>query len=422
MSQTYVRSDDIKISTLLLSNYDGSKNYDMSAQCIAFNIYEDIMFPVTRADFIIVDSVNILMGFPIIGEEYITAEFANPGIDITTSYTFQIKNVAQQHVVPGAKTRTYVLKCVSEEFITSAQQFVTTPYSGNTDDIIRDVCQKYLQTQKSINIVDPTKGSHNNLVSRIRPLQLIDFYRKRAVSQLYKSSSYVFFENKRGFNFCTIEYLQDQLQNNVNDKIFFYDTAQLSDAKNMNSRSIISMQQIGQNDNTTKLAQGALHNQVKRFDLFTGKVATTIYKNLEQQSNFKFATDKPTGLNTTTFENDYGSNPAKSLLLPHSSHLPENFIDSVLGFKHSYISKLSQNIFRAYVFGDVGLTAGDIITVNVPSPVGSTSGSTDDVDNRLYAGNFLVSKVRHIVNNSSPNPKTYYVALELIKGFYQDYA
>ena len=187
----------------------------------------------------------------------------------------------------------------------------------------------------------------------------------------------------------------------------------------MNTRSIISLLQMSQTDNTKKLAQGALNNTVKRFDLLTGKVSTTQYVNSEQEQNFKYASPKPLSLNTLSYNNKYGNTISTALLIPHSSDLPENFIDSMLGFRRAFVTKMGQNIYRMYVNGDPALTAGDIITVNVPSSQGSTGAP---YDNRLYAGNYLISKLRHIILNNVPNPKSYTCSMELIKGFQEDFS
>lgn len=205
----------------------------------------------------------------------------------------------------------------------------------------------------------------------------------------------------------------------MNDKQFFYDSSGNSDAKNMTFRNMLTLVQITQTDNTKKLAQGGLNNIVKRFDILTGKVSSTQYVNSQQQGNFKFAAKKPLGLNTSSFENQFGNTAATSLLVPHSSHLPENFIDSTMGAKHAFVTKMGQNIFQAFTNGDVALTAGDVITVNVPTPAGGTGGQED---NRLYAGNYLISKLRHIVLLNGASQKTYNISMELIKGFQEDYS
>ena len=419
MTKKYVKSDDVNVITLKLSSADGKKNYDLSAQVVEFSIYEDIMFPVVRAEFTLIDALDLLTKFPIIGEEIIEVEFETPGYDLSCSYKFHVNSIENQTTAAQGKSKAYVLRAFSEEFITNNTKFVGEKKSGSSEHLIQDMMNNYLGTKKTIAGGDPTKGTQQVLLSRMRPFQIVDFIRKRSVSLNYNSSSYVFFENKRGFNFSTIEYLLHKQQDNVKDKVFFYDTAGNSDARNMNTRNIIHLQNISQVDNTKKITQGSLNNVVKKFDLLTGEIVTTNYKNSEKQSQFKLGSKKPLGLNTSSFEKKFGEEAATSMLVPHSSDLPDNYIDSAMGAKHSFVTKMGQNIYQVYVNGDTALTAGDVITINVPSATGDT-GSTQT--NRLIAGNYLVSKLRHIVVNVSSNQKSYTVSMELIKGFQEDYS
>lgn len=419
MAQSYINSDAVEIKTLKIFSDDGTKDYDLREFVAAFDVYEDIMYPVIRAEFTIVDSIDLITSFPINGEEIIELEFGTPGFDITCSYRLYVTSVDSQIINPAGKSKTYKIRAKSVEFMRNNTQYIIEKMTGNTGELIQQICNRYLKTDKLVSVGDPTKGDQDVLISRMRPFQAIDFLRKRAVSQSFLSSSYVFFENKRGFNFATIEFLLNQQQENVNDKIFFFDTTQNTDVKNMNTRSMITLTNVSQVDNTKKLALGSLNNIVRRFDLLTGGVETVNFKNIEQGGNFKTGSKNSAGLNTLNFEQKMGATPATSMLVPHSSELPENFINMAIGPKHSFVTKMGQNIYHAFVFGDTALTAGDVITVNVPTPTGDTGPRKDD---RLYAGNYMISKLRHIVINSAGRQKTYNVSMELIKGFTEDYA
>ena len=253
----------------------------------------------------------------------------------------------------------------------------------------------------------------------LRPFQAIDFHRKRAVSKKYESSSYVFFENKRGFNFCTIEYLLDSgsSQEKINDKRFVLDTPNNTNIRNLSYRNIIALNNISLADNTTKMTSGSLNMRVKRFDLLTGTVEVSSYVNKEQQSKFKFSSKTATPINTSFFEDRYGKTPAISLLVPYSSEFQENYIGGSLGAKHSYVNKLDQNLFYAHINGDTEITVGDVITIDVPSTDGGTAGGGKD---RLLQGNYLISKLRHIVKSLSGLQRSHTMSIELIKGSYED--
>lgn len=416
-SLKYAPAGAVDVKSLRIVSIDGKRSYDLGLQVTDISIYEDISYPVVTADIFIVDSIDLLYSFPIIGEEKIEIEFALPGYPETATYTLYVKGITNHSQHPQLRYKTYMLEAVSQEFLINANQFMTQKMTGDASFLVQGILQKQLATQKNI-LVEPTRGIQDLLVSRLRPLQVVDMLRSRAVSKNYYSSSFVFFENRRGFNFVTMEYLGDQLQKNVNDKIFYYDPAIRVDSKNITMRSVISLDQVRQVDNTIKLAQGALHNIVKRFDIITGQSTSVTYRDDTDGNKFKFASKSPIGLNTSSFQLEYGKTPAISLLTPHSSALPENFINTALGPRHSFVSKMDQNIYHAYVPGDTALIAGDVITVNVPAVSGSTGPAETS---RLTTGNYIMSKVRHLIKRDDNGSFTYHNSLELIKGFYEDH-
>ena len=419
MTQQYTKPDSVQINKIMLSSVNGNKQtIDIAQYVVSFDIFEDMMFPCMRAEILINDAVDIITSYPIIGEEMIEISFQNPGVDTIFDHTFQVVRQSGNMFNQTGTSRMYALHCISPEFVTNSAQYISEKQTGTIDSIIGSILNNHLGSKKQYN-VEPTKGSQTNLISRLRPFQAIDFHRKRAVSQQYASSSYCFFENQNGFNLLSMEYCLDKGQNNIGNKVFLYDKTQLTDSLKNNYRSIIDMQQVSLSDNTKKHTQGSLNNTVRRFDLLTGKVQTTNYVNLQQQNKFKYASKKPKALNTTSYEQKYGNSAATTLLVPHSSEYAENYIDTSIGPKHSFVTKMGQNVYQLYINGDVTIKAGDVITVNVPNTTGDTSPTSD---NRLYAGNYLVKSLRHIIILSSISAQSYTVSLEIVKGFYEDYA
>ena len=418
MANPFAKSDSVTIHTLRITSADGSRVAELTPQCSQFSIYEDIMFPVIRGEFEIVDGVDLLNSFPIIGEEIIIVEFSSQGQDdLISHYRLHVKAIENQVINVQGKSKTYTITAVSEEFITNATQNIATRVNGNSTDIIASLLSTQLNSKKAFNAPDGSRGVVDVLLSRIRPLQAIDLIRSRAVSAKYMSSSYVFFENKYGFTFASIEWLMDQLKDNVRDKVFYYDTTGNSDARNNTTRNILSLRNVSQVNNTNKLASGSMNTMIRKFDIMTGQTETITYKNSEQQSKFKGTQDMPIGLNSTSFEQIHGANTAVSLLVPHSSERSDTFIADSLGPKRSFIAKIAQNIWHAYVNGDTALTAGDCIEIHVPEAHGATTGNGDS---RLAAGKYLIAKIRHIVVMVSAMQGSYTASMELIRGSYGD--
>jgi len=418
MASTFLQPNAIDIKNITLSDLSGGNKKDIFGQVVSFNIYEDILFPVVRADFLINDSIDLINTFPIVGAETIEVAFVSSGYEETVKYKLHVKSVNEQRSNISGRSKTYMITATSEEFITNNTVVVNKKYSQSSADIIKSIAKDFLKTKKKINIGDIPKGTQEVLISRLNPLQSIDMIRRRSVSEKYLSSTYVFFENQRGFNFTSLEFLMDNLKKKVNGRIYYHDTAPNTDLKNMHSRNLLDFKHVSLFNNTKRLSQGSLNNVVKKFDLMTGEVTTIDYKNSEKQSKFKFASEKAFPLNSTSYEKKYGSEPSKIMIIPYSSHLPETYIPESIGAKFSFATKISENIFHAAVYGDSDLAAGDVIEIRLDTQ----SGFTDEQkQNRLVSGNYLISKLRHsVLMLSGGYEREYTCSMELIKGSYED--
>ena len=149
----------------------------------------------------------------------------------------------------------YKLQLVSAELMRNATRYVNRSYNGNINDIVTSIIKEDLQTEKPINI-DKTSGIEKGTITRLNPFQAIDFLRRRAVSNEYKSSSYVFYESRDGYVFTTMEKLislgQRSIDSGHNDKEFFFDTVRHDNIADVSIRNIISYNVISFGDTITK--------------------------------------------------------------------------------------------------------------------------------------------------------------------------
>ena len=84
---------DIKILSIRLTNTNKTANVDIRAQTMSLSIFEDIEEPTVYAELMIVDSVNLVKDFPIIGEEEVEIVYITPGRDKPTKYNFRTFSV-----------------------------------------------------------------------------------------------------------------------------------------------------------------------------------------------------------------------------------------------------------------------------------------------------------------------------------------
>jgi hypothetical protein len=398
MQKTYT-AGDVELTQFDLVSLSGKSRQSIISQVITFDIYESLTLPVMYCEIMINDAINLIEGFPIIGEEYIEIEFKNPELNATQNFRFKTCAITNKFTEGQGKRLYYVIQAASEEVLENSYRYIQRKYNdGNPYTMISDILNRDLKTKKQLRTDDSTaRGTDKITITQLAPLQAIDMIRKRCVSKKYKSSSYVFFENRLGFNFTTLEHLISTGKNSIGDKIFFYDSNVNDDIKNINVRNILAYQQVNFSAIGDMVQSGGLANRTISIDLKTG-ILNTIDFNFAEQIN-KFAQTDPDNVSkirTSTFMNKYanpsGSSTVMSNLLPKSSINGESFIEESAGFLQSYINQLTQNIVRILIYGDSAITVGNVIKLKFPE----IKGTTDKMeDSKFSSGNYLVAKVRH---------------------------
>lgn len=417
MAQKAYSPGDVQLLQFDLVSMDGRVRQSIAGQVVTFDVYESVMLPVMYCEILVNDSINMLEKFPIIGEEFIEIEFKNPELNSVQSFRFKVASVTNKFTDNMGNRLFYTLQCASEEILINSNTYIQRRYnSGNAYSIVSDILKTDLKTTKKLNIdTFSSRGLDLVTVNQLTPLQAIDFIRKRTVSKQYKTSSYVFFENRNGFNFTTIEHLITTGRAAIGDKIFFYDTAVGDSMQNVDIRNMLAYQQLTYNNTAELMQSGALANRSISLDLKTG-IVNTIDFDYSKQVN-KFAQTDPDNVSkvkTASFVSTYnkgaGTSNIKNILIPKTANAGDTFREESAGFLQSYVNQLTQNIVRVLVYGDSAITAGNVIKLKFPT----VSGGTEKNDaSKLASGNYLVTKCRHMF--TIRDKVTYKMALECVK-------
>lgn len=401
------------IHQLDIVSFDGSKRVGILGQVATIDIYESILNPVIMCNIGFNDGVGLYESFPIVGNEYIEIEYQTTGYNNPTSHKFKVISVSNRTVSENSRATRYSITCTAQEIIRNNSRVVETRFSDCTaTEIVDQMLNKELQTKKKT-FLEQSNGTENFLASRLKPFQVIDMVKLTAASSQFRSSVFVFFENKTGFNFTTVENLFQIGQGSIGDKVFTMDPTMSVDSAASSFRNIIGQNHITSGAPVGGVGSGTHFNKTMRLDLRTGVVDTKDFRLSENEGNFKFADKSPVGLTSTSFQQEVSENNSTTLLYPTNSKYNDNRFDTA-GSRQSYINLLTQNIMRIAVHGDSLLTAGQVITLNIPVITGTTGDSSTKTD-RLLSGNYLIGKIRHqiVVQGGGTS---YLCAIEALKG------
>ena len=407
-----IQPGDISIDSITLLSEDRQRKYSLMSQVVGIDIWESLMSPCIFCELTVADAIGLYQSFPIIGEEYVSIKFKTPGSTSPVNYLFRVNKIEDKKVSDNNMMVTYRLQLVSVELMRNATRLVNRSYNGNIHDIVTSIVKEDLQTEKPI-IIDKTTGIEKGTITRMTPFKAIDFLRRRSVSGEFKSSSYVFYESRDGFVFTTLEKLIQKGQKSVdsehNDKQFFFDTVRHDNIKDVSIRNIISYNVISFADTITKAAEGGIKNEVNSFDLVTGDIKKVTYKD-DGRAGFKNMDKNGAPTSTSGFIRKHGQTTAVRKIMPISSDLPATQRPEMASLLAAFTQNVSQNITRIHVYGDSEIRIGDVIKCTLPAAISADKSE----QSRLETGNYLVTKVRHLILNNDRPQHT--MALELIKG------
>lgn len=417
MAKISFSSGDVNITKLEVMGLKGGSSFPLLGITSSIDIYESILSPIMTAEISVRDDLGIRESVPIIGNKTkIKIEFDVPkqGSRVIEMVVSEVKAAAATDNAQGSD---YVLVCCSMEILNNSSEYFKGPLvASHIDDYIKKMLTDKLKTKKRINI-DPkgTKGTQTLDLPVMKPFQVIDKLKRKAVSKVYKSNVYVFFENKDGFNFFPVEYLTAEAAKK--SKVSFaFDSAVQFNALSMTYRNVLSYTHMAQQSTASLVHEGALNNRTFSYDPRTKSSQITDYKSSSKEFK-KGKGDKD--LIPGELEGDYGKKPGKTYHHIQSSVNPDTYLVDKLGKSNAFIEQLTQNIVRIMVWGDPSLTAGDRIDVKIPTPKGLTKAKNkQDVDSSpLVSGEYLISHLRHIISKVDTDFR-YFCSMELVKPFY----
>lgn len=401
MASKGFNSGDVIIKHLYLSSLDGNKFIDLREQAQDIDIYESILSPIITGSITIVDKVSLRENFPIIGGKCkVKLQFTTPTEGIPTrTLEFVVSEVSNVTTDPHSAGNRYTLTLASVEILENAKSYFRAPLIGNTiDDYVEIILKDVIKTKKNV-YKEPngTKGQQRMDVVSMKPFQAIDMMKQKAVSKVYKSNVYAFFENKLGFNFVPIEYLLSDTTKLIQDGIFFYDSDSKTNVLNTTYRNILAYNHIVQESPAKIVSEGALKNKTVQIDLRTRSKQTTVYDHSKAKDELQYSKGaRPT--HKAAFEQQYGELPATTFNVIKSSVAPETYVHEKIGYAQAFITMLTQNILRIMVWGDTYISAGYRIRVEAPKPTGLTkSGGKTAAGQKsdFTSGEFLISHLRH---------------------------
>ena len=212
---------DVSIDKIEIISSNGF-GQEVTNQVAALELYEDLFSPFTTGVLAFKDSLDLPNLFPFVGEEYVNIKIHTPsftGKDKIIDQQFHIYKMSNR-ILNGDRNIIYELHFISREALVDLNKKVSKSYQGKCSDIARQIITDKidgLETKKDV-IVEETSNTVKFVANFWYPVKSLNYVAGTSANK-NGASSYIFFENRNGLNFSSLETMY-----NLNyAQEFFYD-------------------------------------------------------------------------------------------------------------------------------------------------------------------------------------------------------
>lgn len=404
MTRTAINPSDVVINNFKLIHKEGEiKLLPLTTQ---LDIYETIKRPCIRALVNLSDTNGILSKIQLSGS-IVELEFYSIDEEQETKFKFIVDKVS--NVQNESRVTTYTLEMITPEYYTAISTQVTANFTEmEPEKMIAVILKEYMKVNDKKFSFEDTGSLDTVPITNMNALRAIDKIRRRSVSLTNKSSSFLFYENKNGFNFYTIEELYNigKGDDKIGDRKFTTKPFQL-DSREVSWRNILGYEQVRVQNLAETISLGGIKNIIWTFNLETGAYTRSVFEKTEDTST-RNESSISTNISAKYSPSD-DTEQAKNVFV-----VIRNENDLQRGEKQSklagFLPKILSNIINIHVHGDNLLTAGEVCQMTITAVNEFTTLDED----KMLTGKYIISSVRHIITNNN-GVRKYTCACELIK-------
>ena len=412
-SQQIVKAGDVNIESVQITTAQGFYQ-DITNQVIGIQVFEDLFSPFITGTLEILDSLDLVNVFPLNGEEYLDLKLSTPTLETgNIDQKFYISKMSNR-VMAGDRSTVYTLHFVSVDILTDLNTKISKTFSGKCSDIAKQILTDKingLNISKKY-VIEETKNSTKYISNFWSPVKNLNNLVENSINT-NNQSSFVFYEDRYGFNFVSLDTLYDR---NIFQE-FVYDSY-VRDKPNNDGQTTRDVTEDYKRireinvptafDYIDRLRNGMFGSRMFNHDLTTKRFDNKTYNMLD---NFA----RQTHLNKFPLASNKASYSYNSMIIkvPKYQGNFTNFGDSTnassIQNRISLMAQINANKIEIIVPGRLDYTVGLRIEVKLYKISPNNKEDTDTIDEML-SGSYLISAINHYINRN-----THECTFELIK-------
>ena len=390
-----------------IQTLDGETTVDVTNSCLFFDYFEDILSPCVTAIAQLMNSSSLFNILPIRGGEKVTisVDTAFGEFMLDDLYVYKVSNLDAQH-----SNEMFTLNLVSREGLTNETSRCQTIYRGNLQTTVTKILKDDLKTKKykSENI-EGTSNDYSFIGNNRKPFHVLTWLGPKAVpangqnsgtsgEEARGTAGFLFYENKDGFNFRSIDSLvsSTKIQTNSADKEnipYYLFTQVIEENQTKTNFNILNYNYEKNIDLMKSLRVGMYVNKTYFYDLYSNTLDLYTYK-VKNQVKSKLG-----GAESIAVSDEFGDSISRIMvrtsdrggLKPDGSVSDKLRSGADMAMSYSRYNLLFTQALNMVVPCNVNLKVGGIIHAEFPRIDRSTNMSSDEEQ----SGYYLIKELRH---------------------------
>lgn len=399
-SQVLRFAGDVNIETVNIISASGVYQ-DVTNQVLSIQIFEDLFSPFITGSIVIKDPVDLMNLFPFVGEETLELKLSTPTLKTgNINHRFYIYKMTDRDYL-GDKVVVYQLHFTSLDSVVDLNKAISKTFSGKVSDIAKTLLTDKalgLQVSKKYNI-EETSNSTKYVSNFWSPIKNLIYCLPNAVNK-NGSPSYVFFENRDGYNFVSLEslYQQQVLQNFTKDNYVRDQRPGGGNIKDIEKdfQRVNTVTIPVPFDYISRIQNGMYGSKQYTHDITNKRIASKNYDMLQNYDKRKHLNDNPLASNKAvyrynskiTYETKYYNNFTNFGDATNTNYTQERL---------SLLKQIETTKLEITVPGRFDYTVGRKVNLLL-NKVEPTSDKDKDTVDKVLSGNYLISAINHYID------------------------
>jgi hypothetical protein len=384
---------------------------DLTGMFEELNIFDSIFNPCMTGTILIRDAKGLSNKLSFDGSEILLIDMGKTENEAKITKSFIIYKQSSRTTV-NISTELYVLHFVSDEFILSQQTKISKSYQNTYTNIVLDILKNFLLVDPDgVFFIESSKGIRTVVLPNKTPFECLEWCSKKAVNDDL-SPTFLFFENKLGYNFLTISKMLDQRAiHNINYQPKNLALAAEDTNEMMGARYIEVVSQFDLNKN---IKHGVYAGTFIGFDITTRNIARKTVDFGEVYSTGKHANQTPNigivinkaGLKNTEMFNSRRVLYSTGIFGSQSDYVKTNDPNSINSDDDTYnyviqresaIRNLMNQRLKVVMPGNFDLISGTNVNITVPTISAQYSENIQDNIDQSKSGKYLIVATRQMI-------------------------